>query len=170
MKFLKHMFPITFVLLLALAAAACVQAPTVPPPVTGGSTPATGGSTPATATTSSAPALIHTATATVKGTSKTILTNAQGMTLYYFTPDTPTTSMCTTGCSEIWPALLVTGSSAPTSSAALPGTLAVHTNANGNQVEYNGHFLYTFSGDSAPGQTNGEGIRGKWFVATPDLH
>ena len=40
---------------------------------------------------------------------------------------------------------------------------------NGNQIEYNGHPLYTFSGDSAPRQTNGEGLYGVWFVATPDL-
>src|SRR6266581_1853625 len=47
--------------------------------------------------------------------------------------------------------------------------LSVQTDVNGNQVEYNGHPLYTFSGDSAPGQTNGEGITGMWFVATPNL-
>jgi len=41
--------------------------------------------------------------------------------------------------------------------------------ANGNQVEYNGHLLYAYSGDTAPGQTNGEGLLGKWFVATPGL-
>lgn len=163
MRFLKHTLPIVFVLLLALAVAACAQAPTVTPP-------ATGGYTQATPTTGSDTALIRTATAAVKGTSETVLTNAQGLTLYYFTPDTLTTSKCTGGCAGTWPALLVTGSNAPTSSPALPGVLSMHTNVHGNQVEYNGHFLYTFAGDSAPDQTNGEGIGGKWFVATPSLH
>ncbi|TMC88875.1 MAG: hypothetical protein E6J10_02220 [Chloroflexi bacterium] len=37
------------------------------------------------------------------------------------------------------------------------------------QVEYNGHPLYTYSGDTAPGRTNGEGLLGKWFVSTPSL-
>ena len=41
--------------------------------------------------------------------------------------------------------------------------------ANGTQVTYNGHLLYTYAGDSKPGDTNGEGIDGVWFVATPDL-
>ena len=43
---------------------------------------------------------------------------------------------------------------------ALPGTLSVVTDANGQQVEYNGHMLYKYSGDTAPGQTHGEGIKG----------
>ena len=53
--------------------------------------------------------------------------------------------------------------------ASLPGVLGVVKNANGTQVTYNGHPLYTYSGDSAAGQTHGEGFAGKWFVATPVL-
>jgi predicted lipoprotein with Yx(FWY)xxD motif len=45
----------------------------------------------------------------------------------------------------------------------------VLTDTNGNQVEYNGHPLYTFSGDTAPGQANGEGVAGMWYVVTPNL-
>ncbi len=133
-----------------------------------GTTPAA--STPTAApTTSSAAAIIKTATATVKGQAVTILTNDKGMTLYYFTPDTTTTSACTGGCSSTWPALLFSGSGSPNSATSLPGTLKVQQDANGAQVEYNGHMLYTFAGDSKPGQTNGEGILGKWFVATTTL-
>jgi predicted lipoprotein with Yx(FWY)xxD motif len=124
----------------------------------------------ATATTPASTAVIATATATVKGASVTILTNAQGLTLYYFTPDTATTSACTAGCASAWPALVFSGSGAPTASSSLPGKLTVAATAPGRQqVEYNGHPLYTFSGDSGPGQTNGENIQGKWFVATPSL-
>jgi predicted lipoprotein with Yx(FWY)xxD motif len=43
------------------------------------------------------------------------------------------------------------------------------TTANGSQLEYNGHPLYTYSGDTGPGQTNGEGIGGVWHVVTSDL-
>jgi predicted lipoprotein with Yx(FWY)xxD motif len=42
-------------------------------------------------------------------------------------------------------------------------------NANGEQVAYNGHPLSTYSGDSEPGQTNGQGFGGVWFVVTTDL-
>jgi len=125
-----------------------------------------GGTTP---TVSSSGSLIQTATAMVSGTSKTILTNAQGMTLYYRTTDIPPTTVCSGGCASAWPPLLVSGSSTPTSTASLSGKLSVQADANGNQVEYNGHPLYTFSGDTAPGQTTGEGIGGIWHVCTPSL-
>jgi len=164
MMYLKRMFPVTIVLLLAMAVAAC-----------GSSTSTTTGSssTPAptatAATTPSPSALVQTATATVKGQSQTILTDAQGKTLYYFTPDTATTSACTSACAQTWPPLLFTGSGAPTSATTLPGKLTAQTTANGNQVAYNGHFLYTYGGDTAAGQTTGEGLFGKWFVATTNL-
>src|SRR5436309_196299 len=160
MMYLKRTIPITIVLFLAMAIAAC-----------GGSTGSGSSSTPTPAATppSSSTALIKTTTATVNGKSEMILTNAQGKTLYYFTPDTATTSACTGSCAQNWPPLLSTGSSTPTSATTLPGKLSAQTTANGNQVEYNGHLLYTFAADSAPGQTNGEGVLGKWFVATSDL-
>lgn len=165
MKNLRRAFPISIVLLLAMLVAACGSSTG-----SGGSTPTPAATTPApVATTPAATSTVMTATATVKGQSTTILTNAQGMTLYYFKPDTPTTSACSGGCAGAWPPLLFTGSGSPTATATLPGTLTAVTTANGNQVEYNGHPLYTYSGDSAPGQTNGEGVGGKWFVCTPDL-
>jgi predicted lipoprotein with Yx(FWY)xxD motif len=182
MLFQKRLFAIIPVLLLTLVFAACGTSTTS----TGSSgstgstvvsTPTTAnngngynygsGSTPTPAT--SAAVTIHTATASINGSTKTILTNAQGMTLYYFTPDTASTSACQGGCASTWPPLLSTGSGIPTSTAKLSGTLSVKTTGNGNQVEYNGHLLYTYVGDTAAGQLNGQGIGGKWFVATTDL-
>jgi predicted lipoprotein with Yx(FWY)xxD motif len=112
---------------------------------------------------------VQTAQATVKGQATTILTNPKGMTLYYFTPDTVVKTACTGGCATAWPPLLLTGSETPTSSTSLPGKLSTLEDDNGVQVEYSGYLLYTFASDTAPGQTNGEGVGGKWFVATPDL-
>jgi len=113
-------------------------------------------------------ALIHTASITVAGKTETVLTNASGLTLYYLTADTPTTVACTGGCASNWPPLL-SPSGTPTSSPALPGTLSANNGPNGNQVLYNGHPLYTYSRDAAAGDANGQGVGGKWFVATPDL-
>ncbi len=163
MIYLRRTFPITVVLLLTMAIAACGGSTSPGSSSQGRSTPA---ATAPTARGSSA--VVKTATATVKGKAETILTNAQGKTLYHYTADTATTSACTGACAQIWRPLLVT-SGAPTSAITLPGKLSAQTTANGNQVEYNGHFLYTYSADSGPGQTTGEGLFGKWFVTTPNL-
>jgi len=131
------------------------------------STPTTAPTTAPTPTPTTASAFtVQTAQATVNGKTTTILTNAQGLTLYYFTPDTASKTVCTGSCAQTWSPLLFTGTGKPT---ALPGEVEVYKNANGNQVIYNDHPLYIYSGDSAAGQTSGEGLFGKWFVATPDL-
>lgn len=115
-------------------------------------------------------AQVASASAMVAGTSESILTNAQGMTLYYFKKDTTQQVACTSagGCSSFWPPLLAS-SGTPTASGSLPGALAVFDGANGKQVTYNGHPLYTFSEDKAPGDTKGEGFMNLWHVATPGL-
>lgn len=109
---------------------------------------------------------IKTATLTVGGKSVTVLTNAQGMTLYYRTTDTPT-SVCSGGCASAWPPVLST--TMPSVSGTLPGTFTLMNDTNGSQVAYNGHPLYTYSGDSAPGQANGQGFGNIWFVAPTTL-
>jgi predicted lipoprotein with Yx(FWY)xxD motif len=122
-----------------------------------------------TPTVSSSGSFIKMATATVNGTSKTILTTAQGLTLYYRTSDVPPSTVCSGGCAGAWPPLVVSGSGTSTSATSLPGKLTIIADANGNQVEYNGHPLYTYSGDTAPGQTTGEGFGGVWHVVTMSL-
>ena len=157
----KHALPLAIVLFFALLLAACASQ-AVPPP-TGGNIP------PATPSAQAPAASVHTARIDVKGTQKTVLVDRQGRTLYYFTPDTRTVSKCTLDCAGTWPAYLFSGAGSPIGSSDITGKLTVQATANGQQVEYSGHLLYTFSGDAGPGQANGEGIGGKWFVATPDL-
>ena len=48
-------------------------------------------------------------------------------------------------------------------------TFSVLNGANGKQVLANGHPLYTFAQDKAAGDTKGEGLFGKWHVATPSI-
>ncbi len=161
MVFPKRAFFMVIGLVLVLVVSAC------------GSTTSTGSTqntpTAAATPTTASTFTVQTAQATVNGKATTILTDAQGRTLYYFTLDTPTKLACMGGCAKVWPPLLFTGSGAPTSSTSLPGMLSVLNGANGNQVEYSGYLLYAYSGDTAPGQIKGEGLFGKWYVATPDM-
>ena len=167
--FLKRSFVIALSVFIVMFITACGSSTT-----SGGGPYGSGGSnppatTPPTTGGSSSSAVIQTATVTVKGQSGTVLANAKGLTLYYFTADSATRSALSRNCLQVWPPLLFTGSGGPISSTSLSGKLSVQMDINGNQIEYNGHPLYTFSGDSAPGQTNGEGLYGVWFVVTPNL-
>jgi predicted lipoprotein with Yx(FWY)xxD motif len=121
----------------------------------------------AAATPTPAPALIQTGQATVAGTMTTVLTDSQGMTLYYRTTDASTKVTCTGTCASNWPpVLLPTG--APTGSSSVTGTLSVLAGPNGTQVLYNGHPLYRWAHDTAAGQATGQGIGG-FLVATAGL-
>jgi len=92
-------------------------------------------------------------TATISGT--TVLTNAKGLTLYSFAPDTPTASKCYGSCAAYWPP--VTGTTA--AGQGLPGKVATIKRTDGTeQLTYNGHPLYTYIGDSAPGQATGNNL------------
>lgn len=96
-----------------------------------------------------------------------ILVDAKGRTLYLFEADKGTMSACGGACATVWPPLTTTGTpKAGTGvSASKLGTAKRDDGSTG--VTYNGHPLYTYAGDSAPGQTNGEGIDGfgaEWYV------
>ncbi len=135
-----------------------------------GSAPAASTAPSATAT---APATTATVLATQNGGLGTILTNAQGRTLYYFLPEHGGKIVCSSSaCVGYWPPSL-NSSGNPTGGAGVTGQLGLITRAGGaQQVTYNTWPLYTFSGDSAAGQTNGQGVvgfGGKWLVATPGL-
>jgi predicted lipoprotein with Yx(FWY)xxD motif len=84
-----------------------------------------------------------------------VLTNAKGFTLYWFAPDTPAKSVCYGDCASYWPP--VTGS--PSAGPGVTGKLGTVTRTGGSlQATYDGHPLYTYVGDGAPGQDNGNNI------------
>jgi len=92
-------------------------------------------------------------TTTIGGT--TVLTNAKGFTLYSFAPDTPATSKCYGSCAAYWPP--VTGTAA--AGQGLPGRVGTIKRTDGSeQLTYNGHPLYTYIGDTAPGQARGNNL------------
>ena len=93
----------------------------------------------------------------------TVLTNAKGLTLYWFAPDTPTASKCAGSCASYWPPV----SGNPKAGPGVKGTLGTIKRADGStQATYNGHPLYTYVGDSSPGQANGNKLNlngGLWY-------
>ena len=99
----------------------------------------------------------------------TILADGTGRTLYVFEADNGTASACDGACAGEWPPLTTTDPpiADPGVSASKLGTT---TRADGTtEVTYNGHPLYTFAGDSAPGQTTGEGsddFGAEWHVVS----
>ena len=102
-------------------------------------------------------------TATIAGV--TVLTNSKGFTLYSFAPDTSTTSKCNGTCAQNWPP--VTG---PVTAAGVTGTFGTIKRADGSvQATFDGHPLYAFAGDTAPGQAKGNGLNaagGLWHEVT----
>jgi predicted lipoprotein with Yx(FWY)xxD motif len=97
-----------------------------------------------------------------------ILTDGQGRTLYYYNLDQEGKIACVGQCAINWPPLLA--NSMPTALGSLNGSLTIVMRLDGgDQVTYNDRPLYTFAGDKKPGDTTGQGIGGKWFVATPSL-
>ncbi len=111
---------------------------------------------------------IHTTQVMLNGKMVTVLTTASGMMLYYRLSDPVPESTCTGGCAMTWPPLIL-NSVMPTSSVMLPHKLTVYMTANGNQVEYDGHPVYTYSGDMAPGQFNGRGMGNVWYLVGVNL-
>jgi len=99
-----------------------------------------------------------------------ILVDAQGRTLYLFKKDSGTKSACFGACASAWPPLRDAGK--PTvADGAKASMVATTARSDGKpEVTYNGHPLYLYTGDSKPGDTNGQGVNafgGGWFALSP---
>jgi predicted lipoprotein with Yx(FWY)xxD motif len=96
----------------------------------------------------------------------TVLTSAQGRTLYWFAPDTATTSKCNGSCAQFWPPVKGPVTAGP----GVTGKLSTIKRSDGSlQATYNGHPLYTFVSDTAPRQAKGNGLNvngGVWHEVT----
>lgn len=158
-----------------------------PPTATGGaptSTPEgpTATSAPTQPPPTATPTLQATANITPTATSEAVVTvqlggntelgpfvvDVNGMTLYTFSQDTSTTSACTGECATNWPPLIVAPGTQLVAGEGLAGQLATIPRDDGTlQVTYNGHPLYRYKLDTAPGDAKGHGIANQWFVATP---
>ena len=101
---------------------------------------------------------------TAKINGATVLTNAKGLTLYSFAPDTSTASKCYGSCAQFWPPV-----KGPVTAGGLPGKFSTIKRTDGTlQATYNGHPLYTYAADS-PGQAKGNDLNasgGVWHEVT----
>jgi predicted lipoprotein with Yx(FWY)xxD motif len=97
-----------------------------------------------------------------------ILVDTSGRTLYVFDKDTGGKIACVASCVSIWPPLLVNPGTNPAPGAGVTAAIAtVHRPDGGLQVTLAGRPMYVYSGDSAPGDTNGDGFGGIWHAARP---
>ena len=94
----------------------------------------------------------------------TILVDSDGNTLYLFGNDAPNAPACNTGCLGTWPALVSDGAATVGEGLDLADVGTVTAADGSTQVTFYGHPLYSFAGDSAPGDTNGQGVGGVWYV------
>lgn len=98
----------------------------------------------------------------------TVLTNASGFTLYTFQADQGSTSTCYGKCAQFWPPVF--GSVHLAAGQSITGKFGTTTRKDGKtQVTFDGHPLYTYAGDTKPGDTNGNNINqdgGIWNVIT----
>ena len=100
-----------------------------------------------------------------------ILVDGEGMSLYVFMADTQDggTSACTDAeCTAEWPPLTTDGD--PVAGEGVDESLlgTITRDDGSTQVTYNGWPLHTFADDTAPGDTNGQGMEGKWFLVSPE--
>jgi len=94
------------------------------------------------------------------------LTDAKGMALYFYTPDTAGKSNCSGGCLAAWPALTVPKDITPSGGEGVTGKLGTITRDDGTlQVTINDLPLYYFVQDKATGDTKGQGLNNVWYLS-----
>lgn len=95
-----------------------------------------------------------------------IIVDAEGKTLYGFTPDSAGEPTCYDDCATAWPPLVVTDAAAISAGAGLDATklTTVDRTDGTKQVKYGDWPLYHFASDAAAGDTNGQGLFDRWYV------
>lgn len=96
-----------------------------------------------------------------------LLTDGSGMTLYVFASDPVGESTCVGDCASEWPPLFVDGDTVPAVGDLDPSLFSLIGTPDGNVLAIDGHALYYFADDAAPGDTTGQGLD-QFFVVTPE--
>jgi predicted lipoprotein with Yx(FWY)xxD motif len=109
-------------------------------------------------------ALIHTGKAAINGQMVDILLTNKNFAVYYYKSDTALKATCTGQCAQDWPPVLAPQGMTASSSVPLPKQLSVQQTANGAQVFYDGHALYTYAEDQQPANATGRGEDMLWYL------
>ena len=144
-----------------LATAAC-SAAAASPSAPASSAPAAGSSASASTT--------GTVITTHAGSAGAFLTNGSGRTVYLWAKDGMNMSACSGACAAAWPPVPATGTLTATGGAKASDLGTITRSDGTKQATYDGHPLYYFVGDSAAGQTNGQGsdnFGAKWWLVAP---
>jgi predicted lipoprotein with Yx(FWY)xxD motif len=153
--------------ILALLAAACSASTTGGSPATSAQAPTSAPSAAASPAGSGAAGEVY-EVKVASGTLGSYLTGEDGKTLYVFTADSANTSTCSDQCATNWPPFTIDADESVKAGDGVTGTLTTFARADGEmQVAINGMPLYYFAKDTKAGDTAGQGINGKWFVANP---
>jgi len=95
------------------------------------------------------------------------LTDGMGMSLYISLQDAPGKSNCNAACLTVWKPLLVSGKIIAGAGVTIANTGIITLPDGTHQVTYLGAPLYIYTKDVNPGDTNGHGVNGVWFLVTP---
>jgi predicted lipoprotein with Yx(FWY)xxD motif len=142
----------------ALLATACGSAAASSP----SSAPAAGSSAGASTT--------GTVISTQAGSAGAFLTAGPGRAVYLWAADGMNMSACSGACAAAWPPVPATGTLTATGGAKASDLGTITRSDGTKQATYDGHPLYYFVGDSAAGQTNGQGsdnFGAKWWLVAP---
>ena len=136
---------------------------------TAGQSPVYGGSA-STASQQSTPQTTSGKVSTASTSLGPVLVDSQGRTLYLFKADQGMRSACSGACASAWPPLRVSGKPTVGGGASAPKLGTTPRSDGEPEVTYNGHPLYTYTGDSKPGDVNGQGLTAfgaAWFALSP---
>jgi predicted lipoprotein with Yx(FWY)xxD motif len=128
-----------------------------------------GGGSKSKSSSSTAPAG-HNALAVGKTDVGQAVVDGSGRTLYLFERDTATKSNCSGACAKQWPPATLGGTSTSGPGIDRHKFGSIMRSDGSRQLTYGGHPLYTFAGDSSPGDAKGQGSKAfgaEWYALSP---
>jgi predicted lipoprotein with Yx(FWY)xxD motif len=149
----------------ALLTAACSSSGSSSSSAASAATPA-GGSTGSAAAAAGSGLVIT----TKSGSAGAFLTDGSGRAVYLWMKDGKDSSVCSGACAGAWPPVTTAGAVTASGGVNTADLSTITRSGGAKQVVYDGHPLYYFSGDSGPGQVNGQGSDGfgaKWWLVDP---